>query len=785
MVIASLTKTAAAAFAAGGGGGGRASGAASSTIDDDVRAYNEYASAAVELSHAQHFPSSSPAAEDGGDDDEPTPSVSHFSVVRSVRDIDSDKRRRYLYTATVMGRSADDGEASAAATNQVVTQPPVLLGDDVQWRLVSPSGRKVAVLVREKVKDDEQQVLQIWTHGGQQLERLIPLDKKGAKHGKVAFEAGGGFGRPSWNVDETCLVYSAERNPPEASSFFETNAADGDSSGGSRKIRGGVYTLGVGKSEKWGERYDKQSPLLDLYIVNVDTGKVGRIENVPGNTDGEGRGVCSSEDPPSCGDEDADTATATTLGGYVLGQAVWSPNGDAVAYIGWDAGGGSEMPRRLGMIYCQQRPSKLYVSTVSKLLADLGKEDEATAAVEGKDKEGPAKKPELDCGFKVLTPDLRVARSPRFSPPDEDGDKKEGGRSRCQLVFLAAEKPFDTHNGCFGLHAIDWTAEGDAYVPRVVVPQVWNPLRDKVSKEDAIGEVAGLPFPGLFVAELPQNPFCSPTDLITTTQWGSCQKVVRISLSTGQVRLVRVDSATGGAGASSLESEELLCIGNDGSAFVVVRSPSKPGVILHVSNSFLLGTEGSHNKPSIFMKFRPIVSTKFSPIPGLLQLDFDVSIQSLSEVSKFDCVDDDLVVQFILMVPNKANHPKPPLIVCPHGGPHSAYTTSYFHSLSYLCGGGYAILIPNYRGSTGFGQASIEALPTRIGDMDVKDVIAATNQVKKSGLVDADRIAISGGSHGGFLTAHCTSQFPDLFKAASTRNPVVNIASMITATGTY
>jgi len=83
------------------------------------------------------------------------------------------------------------------------------------------------------------------------------------------------------------------------------------------------------------------------------------------------------------------------------------------------------------------------------------------------------------------------------------------------------------------------------------------------------------------------------------------------------------------------------------------------------------------------------------------------------------------------------------------GGPHSAYTTAYFYSLSFLCAhGGYAILIPNYRGSTGFGQASIDALPTNIGTMDVQDVVGCTRQLLQSRLVDSDRVGIAGGSHG-------------------------------------
>jgi acylaminoacyl-peptidase len=65
--------------------------------------------------------------------------------------------------------------------------------------------------------------------------------------------------------------------------------------------------------------------------------------------------------------------------------------------------------------------------------------------------------------------------------------------------------------------------------------------------------------------------------------------------------------------------------------------------------------------------------------------------------------------------------------------------------------------------------------------MDVADVLSATNKVIDAGLVDATRVGICGGSHGGFLTAHCTTQ-SSLFKAAAMRNPVVNIPSMVAQT---
>lgn len=70
-----------------------------------------------------------------------------------------------------------------------------------------------------------------------------------------------------------------------------------------------------------------------------------------------------------------------------------------------------------------------------------------------------------------------------------------------------------------------------------------------------------------------------------------------------------------------------------------------------------------------------------------------------------------------------------------------------------------------------------------IGTLDIRDVVAATNAVKESGLFDLDRIdIICGGSLGGFLTAQGTSQYASLFWAAVMRNPVVNLATMVTIT---
>ncbi|XP_009475122.1 PREDICTED: acylamino-acid-releasing enzyme-like [Nipponia nippon] len=79
----------------------------------------------------------------------------------------------------------------------------------------------------------------------------------------------------------------------------------------------------------------------------------------------------------------------------------------------------------------------------------------------------------------------------------------------------------------------------------------------------------------------------------------------------------------------------------------------------------------------------------------------------------------------LLLSPPDSTAPHP-LVVCPHGGPHAVFDARWRPSMAALCRLGFAVLLVNYRGSLGFGQASISSLLSQVGEQDVADTQVRT-----------------------------------------------------------
>ena len=108
---------------------------------------------------------------------------------------------------------------------------------------------------------------------------------------------------------------------------------------------------------------------------------------------------------------------------------------------------------------------------------------------------------------------------------------------------------------------------------------------------------------------------------------------------------------------------------------------------------------------------------------------------------------------------------KNPLIVYIHGGPTSFSYSAFMDRTTLYSGAGFSVFLPNYRGSIGMGRKYAESNRGDLGGMDFQDIISGIEYLKASGLVDTDRMYITGGSYGGYMSALAIMK-SDIFKAS-------------------
>ncbi len=126
-----------------------------------------------------------------------------------------------------------------------------------------------------------------------------------------------------------------------------------------------------------------------------------------------------------------------------------------------------------------------------------------------------------------------------------------------------------------------------------------------------------------------------------------------------------------------------------------------------------------------------------------------------------------------------------PAIIIVHGGPSAQWLNSWNPQIQLFVNRGYIVLAPNVRGSTGYGKAFEELNDRDWGGGDLKDLIAGREYLIKTGLADAQRMGITGGSYGGYLTLMALTKYPGLWAAGVSSVGVVNLKTLWqTTTGT-
>ena len=108
---------------------------------------------------------------------------------------------------------------------------------------------------------------------------------------------------------------------------------------------------------------------------------------------------------------------------------------------------------------------------------------------------------------------------------------------------------------------------------------------------------------------------------------------------------------------------------------------------------------------------------------------------------------------------------KLPVVVLVHGGPESQSRPIFNPTVQYFVNRGYAVFLPNVRGSTGYGKAYSHLDDVRKRMDSVRDLVACVDWLTAHGDADRERIAVMGGSYGGFMTLAGVANYPDLWAA--------------------
>ena len=132
-------------------------------------------------------------------------------------------------------------------------------------------------------------------------------------------------------------------------------------------------------------------------------------------------------------------------------------------------------------------------------------------------------------------------------------------------------------------------------------------------------------------------------------------------------------------------------------------------------------------------------------------------------------------ISAFLYVPfNMARNGQNAAIVYIHGGPTSQTVNSFNRFVQYAVNQGYMVLAPNYRGSTGYGKEFQQANLFDMGGGDLQDVLAGVDWIKQTGHLDPKKIAVMGGSYGGYLSMMAVTKSPETRATGVPIVPFVN-----------
>ena len=167
-----------------------------------------------------------------------------------------------------------------------------------------------------------------------------------------------------------------------------------------------------------------------------------------------------------------------------------------------------------------------------------------------------------------------------------------------------------------------------------------------------------------------------------------------------------------------------------------------------------------------------LAKLRAAPMTDLLPSELKSAAFVMPEAVTYPSLDG-TPIPAILYKPANAG-PHSPGVVLIHGGP--TWHIGYYWNpiMSYYASRGWTVIAPNYRGSTGYGREWQVSNRYEMGRLDSDDCAAAANYLAEQKLADPKKIAVTGRSHGGYLTMTCLTRNPELFAVGSAVVPFLN-----------
>ncbi len=178
-----------------------------------------------------------------------------------------------------------------------------------------------------------------------------------------------------------------------------------------------------------------------------------------------------------------------------------------------------------------------------------------------------------------------------------------------------------------------------------------------------------------------------------------------------------------------------------------------------------------------WMTFLP--ASRQMQVQSIMPPELDAAALSKTTSVKYRSFDGHEIEAYLTIPAGAEKAEKLPLIVLPHGGPFLRSHWGYSPYVQYFAMAGYAVIEPNFRGSTGYGREHVTAGQQGLHKVMIDDIAFAARWAIREGLAAPDRVYILGFSYGGYAAVMSSVRYPELFAAAVSYSAPLDIGEQI------